>query len=111
MDRRCLDGQLKWVCPDGEWECALGDHAERTWPQTDLANGLAPVLVGRLKRRGMTGWTILGVDVSERGPVAEIGVPEMRGELEQALRSAAAPVPVSIYLASRRPRRVAELPQ
>jgi hypothetical protein len=21
-------GSLKWVCPDGDWECALGDYAD-----------------------------------------------------------------------------------
>lgn len=44
-------GQLKWVCPAGEWECALGDYAERTWPQVDLGGRLAPTLPARLQRR------------------------------------------------------------
>jgi hypothetical protein len=103
-------GQLKWVCPDGEWECALGDYAELTWPKFDV-DGLAPILAGRLERRGITGWITLGVKVTERGPVAEFGVPEMSDELCRALRDAAAPLQVTIHRTSRRPRRAGGLPQ
>jgi hypothetical protein len=104
-------GSLEWVCPDGEWRCALGDYAERTWPQLDVQRRLAPILVGRLKRRGISGWITLGVSITERGPVAEFGVREMSDELSQALRDAAAPLPVAIHLTSARPRRVAQLPR
>jgi hypothetical protein len=104
-------GQLKWVCPAGEWECALGDYAERTWPQVDLGGRLAPILAARLQRRGINGWSTLGVKVTERGPVAEFGVREMSDELAWALRDAATPLPVSIHQTSQRPRRVAGLPQ
>ena len=103
-------GQLKWVCPDGQWECALGDYAELTWPQFDVER-LAPILAGRLERRGIIGWLTLGVKVNERGPVAEFGVPEMSDELSRVLRDAATPLPVTIHRTSRRPRRAGGLPQ
>jgi hypothetical protein len=104
-------GQLTWVCPAGEWECALGDYAERTWPQLDLDSGLAPILAARLQRRGITGWVTLGVKVTERGPVAEFGVRQMSDELTRALRDAAAPLPATIQVTSHRPRRVAGPPR
>jgi hypothetical protein len=98
------------VSPDGEWECALGDYAELIWPKFDI-DGLAPILAGRLERRGITGWITLGVKVNVRGPVAEFGVPEISDELGRALRDAAAPLPVTIHRTSRRPRRVSGLSQ
>jgi hypothetical protein len=45
------DGNLRWVCPDGAWECALGEYEERTWPQLDVTS-LAPILSRRLQQRG-----------------------------------------------------------
>lgn len=104
-------GQLEWVCPDGEWRCAFGDYAERTWPQLGVDGGLAPILAGRLERRGIAGWVTLGVTVTELGPVAEIGVREMSDELSRKLRDAAAPLPVTIRPTSLRQRRPAELPE
>ena len=107
---RALAGQLGWVCPDGEWQCSVGDYAELAWPQFDL-DVLAPILVGRLQRRGMRGWITLGVKATERGPVADFGVPEMSDELARALGDAAAPLPVMFHHQSRRGRRVSRLPQ
>jgi hypothetical protein len=31
-------GRLTWVCPEGSWQCALGDYEELTWPQDDVAS-------------------------------------------------------------------------
>jgi hypothetical protein len=107
---RALTGHLGWVCPDGAWGCPLGDYAELAWPHFDL-DALAPILAGRLQRRGIKDWITLGVKATERGPVADFGVPEMSVELARPLRDAAAPLPVMFHQESRRPRRVSRLPQ
>ena len=83
-------GQLTWKCPDGEWQCGLGEYAELSWPQFD-ADSLAPILAGRLQRRGISGWVTFGVRQTEQGPLAEFGVPEQTPGLIEALRAAAAP--------------------
>jgi hypothetical protein len=101
-------GQLRWVCPHGEWQCPLGDYAELAWPHFDL-DMLAPILVGRLQRRGIKGWITLWVKATEQGPVADFGVPEMSDDLARALRDAATPLPVMLHPESRRLRRVAGL--
>jgi hypothetical protein len=102
---RAVAGQLGWVCPDGEWQCPLGDYAELAWPHFDVGV-LAPILAGRLQRRGIRGWITLGVNATERGAVANFGVPEMSDALALALRDAAAPLLVMFHHESRRPRRV-----
>ena len=107
---RALAGQLGWVCPDGEWQCPLGDYAELAWPHFDL-DLLAPILAGRLQRRGIRGWITLGVTATERGPVADFGVPEMSDELARSFRDAAAPLPVIFHHRSHSGRRVSRLPQ
>ena len=107
---RASAGQLGWVCPDGEWQCPVGDYAERAWPQFDL-DLLAPILARRLQRRGVRGWITLGVKATERGPLTDFGVPEMSDELTRALRDAAAPLPVMFHHRSRRGRRVSRLSQ
>jgi hypothetical protein len=53
-------GKIRWVCPDGEWQCPLGEYAELAWPHFDL-DALAPILAGRLQRRGISGWITLGL--------------------------------------------------
>ncbi len=106
---RALAGQLGWVCPDGGWQCRLNDYAELVWPHFDL-DVLAPILAGRLERRGIRDWITLGVKATERGPVADFGVREMSDELARALRDATAPVPVMFHHEAPRPRRVSRLP-
>lgn len=103
-------GQLTWVCPDGQWQCPLGDYAELAWPHFDL-DSLAPILAGRLQRRGITGVATIGVRATERGAVAEFGVPEMSVELSRALEEAAVPLPVSLHHEPWRMIRVGRPPQ
>jgi hypothetical protein len=91
---------LKWVCPDGNWECSLGDYAELSWPNFDL-DELAPLLTGRLERRGIRGVVTIGVRATDQGAVADFGVPEMSDELTRALEEAAAPLPVIVHHESR----------
>jgi hypothetical protein len=52
-----------------------------------------------------------GNSITERGPVADFGVPAMSDQLARSLRDAAAPLPVMFHYDSRRPRRVSKLPQ
>jgi hypothetical protein len=99
-------GHLSWVCPNGEWRCRVGDYAELTWPQSDV-DSLAPILAGRLRRRGISGVTTIGVRQGEHGPVADFGVREMSADLVQALSDAAAPLPTDLHLDTRRPIRIA----
>ena len=103
-------GQIRWVCPAREWQCPLGEYAELAWPHFDL-DVLAPILAGRLQRRGIEDWITLAVEATERGPVADLGVPEMSDELARALRDAAAPLPVMLHHEYRRPRRASRLPK
>jgi hypothetical protein len=99
------EGHLTWVCPDRELQCGLGEYAELAWPQFDL-DALAPILAGRLERRGITGVVTIGVTPGQRGPVAEFGVAEQSPELIHSLRNAAAPLPVAVHEEKRRMRRV-----
>jgi hypothetical protein len=92
---RAQEGRWVWACPEGAWSCALGDYEELIWPRLDV-RGLAPALGRRLERRGITGVVRLGVSKGEDGLVAEFGVPKISAELTQALRDAAAPLPVSV---------------
>lgn len=105
-----LLGELRWVCPDGDWQCGLGDYEELTWPQLD-ADSLAPILMRRLHRRDITGVVTVGVTRSSQPPVAEVGVLEETPDLVQALRDAAAPLPVVIHREKPRMRRVGTLSQ
>lgn len=81
-------GDLRWVCPDGVWECALGDYEEQTWPQTDVSS-LAPILSRRLRRRGVFG-AVRSIGVARSGDelVADYGVAEVTDELLQVLAEA-----------------------
>jgi hypothetical protein len=101
-------GELAWVCPEGEWQCALGDYEELTWPQLDVES-LAPILFRRLHRRGIGGGLTVGVERTEQGLVAEIGVIEETADLIQAIRDASAPLPVAIHREKRRRIRVSSL--
>jgi hypothetical protein len=103
-------GRLTWVCPEGSWQCALGDYEELTWPQDDVAT-LAPILARRLKRRGVTGVVTINVGRTRRGLVAEFGVAETGADLMQTLRDAAAPLPVALHRGTRGAIRVGPLPQ
>ncbi len=102
--------RLTWVCPEDSWQCALGDYEELAWPQDDVAS-LAPILARRLKRRDVTGVITISVGRTNRGLVAEFGVAETGAELMQALRAAAAPLPVELHRQPHRAVRVAPLPQ
>lgn len=102
-------GQLTWVCPDGEWQCPLGDYAELAWPRFDL-DSLAAILAGRLQRRGIAGVATIGVRATAEGAVAEFGVPEMSVKLARALEEAAAPLPVQFHHEPRQMIRVGVLP-
>jgi hypothetical protein len=103
------DGQLAWKCPNREWQCRLGDYEEQTWPQLD-ADSLAPILFRRRERRGIAGGLTVGVERTERGHLARIGVTEETPDLVQAIRDAAAPLPVAIHRETLRRIRVRSLP-
>lgn len=102
-------GQLKWVCPEGGWQAPLGDYAELAWPHFGHKR-LAPLLAGRLERRGIRGVATIAVRSTERGAVAEFGVPEMSEELGRSLKEAAAPLPVNFHYEPPRMIRVGGLP-
>ncbi|MDQ6807461.1 MAG: hypothetical protein M3065_21495, partial [Actinomycetota bacterium] len=50
-----------WECPDGAWRCEAGAYADGAWPRGIAASTMAPVLVHRLRERGIGGWHSLGV--------------------------------------------------
>ncbi len=88
--------EVAWVCPDGEWRCAVGDYEECTWPPELDAGSMAAVLFSRLTRRGIAG--VRRVGFSRRGGewVAQVGIWPMDVALIEALRAAAAPVGVEV---------------
>jgi hypothetical protein len=91
------NGMLTWVCPNGEWECALGDYEELTWPQLDVRS-LAPILSRRLQRRG-TFPAVRSIGVTECGEqrVADFGLVEANDALLQVLAEVAAPLPMTAH--------------
>jgi hypothetical protein len=100
LDGTADRGDVAWVCREGAWRCAVGDYEELSWPQGDDMR-MTPILCARLDRRGITRVRTIAVRRTENGLVAEFGVPEMSLELINALREAAAPLPVSVYEDSR----------
>jgi hypothetical protein len=86
------EGNLRWVCPDGAWECELRDYEEQTWPQMDVSS-LAPILSRRLHRRG-TFPAVRTIAVGRSGDelVADFGVAETTDELLQTFAEVAAPL-------------------
>ena len=102
-------GTLTWVCPDGEWECALGDYEEHTWPQLDIRS-LAPILSRRLRRRG-TYPAVRTIGVTEYGEqrVADFGLVEVNDELLQVLAEVASPLPVMTHESPDLPSRSTHL--
>jgi hypothetical protein len=92
---RAQDGDSKtFVIQTGE-EGRRREYEELTWPQHEVGS-LAPILSRRLERRGITGVVALSVRRTELGLVAEFGVPNVSSELTEALRRAAAPLPVVV---------------
>lgn len=90
-------GELRWVCPHGAWECALGDYEEQTWPQTDVSS-LAPILSRRLRRRGVFP-AVRSIGVARSGDelVADFGVAAATDELLQVLAEVAAPLQIKTH--------------
>jgi hypothetical protein len=105
------NGMLTWVCPDGEWGCALGDYEERTWPQLDVLS-LAPILSRRLRRCG-TFPAVRTIGVTECGGqrVADFGLVEVNDELLQVLADVASPLAVMTHESPNVTLRPASLPQ
>ncbi len=94
---RAAEGTLTWICPAGEWQCALGDYEELTWPQLDV-DSLAPILLRRLERRGtFPAVRTIGVRKSGGKLVADFGVTEISNQLLEILTSVAAPLPVRTH--------------
>lgn len=82
---------IHWRCPQRDVDCVVGDYDELLWPpRSEDERRAAPLLVRRLRRRGVTGMSRLGVtDGVVRASVHE-------GADEEALRAAAAPLVVEI---------------
>ncbi len=92
-----LGGSLRWLCPNGLWECALGDYEEQTWPQMDVSS-LAPILSRRLRRRGaFPAVRSIGVARSGEELVADFGVAEATDELLWLLAEVAAPLQIKTH--------------
>ncbi len=96
-----------WVCPAGQWRASLGDYAEHAWPHFS-PKLLAPILMGRVKRRGIAGVRSLAVNMGENGLVASFSVADRTPELVGALTEAAAPVGVEVREQPRAPREAVE---
>lgn len=91
------NGTLTWSCPDGEWQCALGDYEELTWPQLDV-DSLAPILSRRLHRRGtFPAVRTIGVRTADGKLLADFGVTAITEELRRILIEVAAPLPITTH--------------
>lgn len=88
--------EIAWVCPDGEWRCALGDYEECTWPPELDAGNMAAVLSGRIRRRGIAGVRRVGVSRRDGEWVAQLGIWPIDDALIKELRTAAAPIAVEV---------------
>jgi hypothetical protein len=84
------DDEVRWRCPDGDVDCAIGAYDEPLWPPLPGDPEAAPLLARRLQRLGVRGASAFGVTD---------GVVKARlheGSDEAAFRAAAAPLAVEI---------------
>ena len=94
--RRSLD-LIEWQCPEGDFRCALGDYQEALWPPGADERDGAPMLVNRLRRRGLK-WSTLAVD--SRGGTWVASITLQPDTDEQAARAAAAPLVAEVHRTS-----------
>ncbi len=88
-----VDSRLWWRCPEGQWECALGEYEEQTWPQLDVPS-LAPILSTiAAPERSLSRGTDIGVTRSGGQLVANFGLVGVNDELLGVLADVAAPLP------------------
>jgi hypothetical protein len=87
--RAVADGNdVRWRCPHGDWDCAIGEYDEPFWPV--YGGEAAPMLGRRFDRRGVTG--LMSWGVSNGAVQAHVH----EGADEVSIRAAAAPLPVDI---------------
>jgi hypothetical protein len=87
--------EMTWTCPEDDFRCEVGDYElSAFWPPTQADESAAPMLAKRFQKYGVTGLSRFSVDDRDGELVARVAVrPEAD---EQAVRDAAAPVPVEI---------------
>lgn len=85
-----------WRCPEGDFECRIGDYEDALWPPSpDEARGrIAPMLAHRFHRRHLTGIKSFGAELRDGGWVCVI---KLRPDAdESAIRAAADPVALEV---------------
>lgn len=101
------NGQLWWVCPDGEWRCQLGDYDDLNWPpaMAERPGTVAQALVKRFARRGIEGWQKAGA-ATQTGPwTVRVSVWPMDQSVIEQMRRAADPVVLNVEGGSAPPTR------
>lgn len=88
--------QIAWVCPDGEWRCAVGDYEECAWPPELDDGNMAAALSSRLTRRQIAGVRRIGGARRDGEWVAQLGIWPMDDTLIENIRRAAAPIAVEV---------------
>ncbi len=87
---------LEWRCTEGDFSCALGEYEEALWPPGSDERDAAPMLAGRLSRRGMR-WSTLEVTRGESGWVAKITL--QPGTDAGSVRGVVAPMSAELHFA------------
>jgi hypothetical protein len=87
--------EMTWTCREGDFRCAVGDYElSAFWPPTEADGWAAPLLAKRFEKFGVTGVSSFSVDGRDGHPVARVAVrPDAD---QQAVRDAAAPLPVEL---------------
>jgi hypothetical protein len=87
---------VHWQCPEGDFECAVGDYLENLWPPAADAQrpGVPSMLSRRFDRRQLTGIHTIGAELRDGHWVAQVRLDPTADE--PAVRAAADPMPVEV---------------
>ena len=94
----CADGEVLWVCPDGQWSSPIGEYDERNWPPVDLdSEDVADRAITRISRRDIDELRVVIPERRDDGWVLCIGVWPMTDAVVTQLRDIAAPVAIEVF--------------
>jgi hypothetical protein len=91
-------GRIEWQCPEGDFNCRVGDYQEALWPPGPEDRDAAVLLANRLSRRGLK-WSNL--QMTRRGGAWVPTITLQPETEERAVRTAVAPLVAEIQRSNR----------